>query len=167
MTSGDRPAATKKSIEPTTATSKESKGATALIRDDISEALTEMTDRTFEKASQSRELDIMTFKLHLILKKLMARNNESARSAAKAIGIPISTFSGYLKPNKRQIDPQHLLAIARHYSVSIDYLFGSQQKMKLDNLPTKRIFSKWVRLTLEEIEELEGAADKDDNGAGI
>ena len=103
-------------------------------------------------------------KLHLILKNLLAKNNQSARSAAKACNIPLSTFAGYLKPDKKQIDPGHLLSIAKYYGVSIDYLFGIQSSAKLDKLPTKRIFSKWVKLTIEDLEDGELIFEKNDNG---
>ncbi len=93
-------------------------------------------------------------KLHSVLKKLMAANSESARSAAKACGVPLSTFNSYLKP-KKQIDPAHLLAIAKHYDVSIDYLFGNEQSLKFEKLPTKRLFSKWVKLTIEDLADAE------------
>lgn len=78
----------------------------------------------------------------------MTSRNESARSVAKACGIPLSTFSGYLKP-KQQVDPKHLMAIAAHYGVTIDYLLGQPTTVKLDRLPTKKLFSRWVKLTIE------------------
>lgn len=90
-------------------------------------------------------------KLHTVLKSLMATKKESARGAAKACGVPLSTFTGYLKPGKRQVDPTHLMAIARHYDVTIDFLLGIPEKHKLDQIPTKTLFSKWVRLTIEDI----------------
>ena len=93
----------------------------------------------------------MRMKLHSVLRTLMTARSESARSAAKACGIPLSTFSGYLKPGKRQVDPKHLMAIAAHYGVTIDHLFGQPETVKLDRLPTKTLFSKWVKLTIEDM----------------
>ncbi|MBL7670756.1 MAG: helix-turn-helix transcriptional regulator [Bdellovibrionaceae bacterium] len=116
-----------------------------------------------ENLNETRSIAGM--KLHSILKSLMEKNGESARAAAKACKIPLSTFTGYLKPDKKQIDPGHLLAIAKHYGVSIDYLFGYQQSMKFDKLPTKKLFSKWVKLTIEDIADDNDSIDttKGDN----
>ena len=110
-----------------------------------------ISNRAIENHDSDRSVGGM--KLHLILKNLMEQNKESARGAAKSCKIPLSTFVGYLKPNKRQVDPDHLLAIARHYGVSIDYLFGHQSAVSFDKLPTKKIFSRWVKLTIEGIAE--------------
>ncbi len=82
----------------------------------------------------------------------MKKNGQSARKAAKACGVPLSTFNGYLKPDRHQIDPNHLLAMARHFNVSLDYLLsGREPSQRIEGLPTKRLFSRWVKLTIEEI----------------
>jgi transcriptional regulator with XRE-family HTH domain len=99
----------------------------------------------------------MHHKLHLVLRDLLKKHGQSARKAAKACGVPLSTFNGYLKPDRHQIDPNHLLAMARYFDVSLDYLVsGRDQGRRIDGLPTKRLFSRWVKLTIEEI------ADEDD-----
>ncbi len=94
----------------------------------------------------------MNHKLHLVLNDLLKKNGQSARKAAKACGVPLSTFNGYLKPNRHQIDPNHLLAVAKYFGVSLDYLLsGFEMNRKMDSAPTKKIFSRWVKLTIEEI----------------
>lgn len=94
-------------------------------------------------------------KLHLVLKKLMKNNNESVRAASKATGIPLSTLSGYLKESKKQVDPSHLISLAKHYKVSLNYLFGIEEQVKLSDMPTKKLFSRIVKLTIEDLEDLE------------
>lgn len=94
----------------------------------------------------------MHHKLHLVLRDLLKKHGQSARKAAKACGVPLSTFNGYLKPDRHQIDPNHLLAMARHFDVSLDYLLsGREPGHRIEGLPTKRLFSRWVKLTIEEI----------------
>lgn len=106
-----------------------------------------------------RKYNNMHHKLHLVLRDLLKKNGQSARKAAKACGVPLSTFNGYLKPDRHQIDPNHLLAMASYFGVSLDYLLGSKEPNKhIEGLPTKKIFSRWVKLTIEEI------ADDDDVG---
>lgn len=111
--------------------------------------LSGFSDRPSENHGEFRSVGGM--KLHQVLRSLMNQNNESARSAAKACSIPLSTFNGYLKPNKKQVDPGHLMAMAKHYGVTIDYLFGIQRDAKFDKLPTRQIFSRWVKVTIEDI----------------
>jgi hypothetical protein len=68
------------------------------------------------------------------------------------MGIPLSTLSGYLKPEKHQVDINHLIAIASHYEVSIDYLVsGKNENVQFKGLQTKKLFSRWVKLTIEDV----------------
>lgn len=99
-----------------------------------------------------RKYNSMHHKLHVVLRDLLKKNGQSARKAAKACGVPLSTFNGYLKPDRHQIDPNHLLAMASYFGVSIDFLLGGKEPNKrIEGLPTKKIFSRWVKLTIEEI----------------
>lgn len=94
----------------------------------------------------------MHHKLHMVLRELLKKKGQSARKAAKACGVPLSTFNGYLKPDRHQIDPNHMLAMAQYFGVSLDYLLsGREPGRNIDGLPTKRLFSRWVKLTIEEI----------------
>lgn len=94
----------------------------------------------------------MHHKLHLVLRDLLKMKGQSARKAAKACGVPLSTFNGYLKPDRHQIDPNHLLTMARYFDVSLDYLLsGKESEKRIEGLPTRRLFSRWVKLTIEEI----------------
>ncbi|MGE4130242.1 MAG: helix-turn-helix domain-containing protein [Bdellovibrionales bacterium] len=133
--------------------SKPPTGHQNIVCDGIVSAPNEMKDQTPNNPNDVRDMG-MKFKLHLTLESLLKSRNQSARQAAKACGIPLSTFSSYLKPGKRQIDPQHLLAISKHFGVSTDYLLSGQNGPTdtFKNLPTKRIFSRWVKLTLEGLE---------------
>lgn len=149
MTSRNRPVSGPNANSPNTATDKASTDLNRLVRDEMSNTVTGFVNPPSENHNETRSIAGM--KLHSILKSLMEKNGESARAASKACKIPLSTFTGYLKPDKKQMDPGHLLAIAKHYGVSIDYLFGYQQSTKFDKLPTKKLFSKWVKLTIEDI----------------
>lgn len=107
---------------------------------------------TPQENTNGRNLDSMHHKLHLVLRDLLKKNGQSARKAAKACGVPLSTFNGYLKPDRHQIDPNHLLAMAKYFGVSLDYLLSGQQaNPRIDSMPTKKIFSRWVKLTIEDI----------------
>lgn len=102
----------------------------------------------------------MHHKLHLVLRDLLKTNGQSARKAAKACGVPLSTFNEYLKPDRHQIDPNHLLAMANYFGVSIDFLLGGKEaNNRIEGLPTKKIFSRWVKLTIEEIAGDDDVAD--------
>lgn len=158
MTSRTRPVLGSNSDSPNTAIDKASADLNRLVRDEMSDTMTGFVNPPSENSNETRSIAGM--KLHLILKSLMETNGESARAAAKACKIPLSTFTGYLKPDKKQVDPGHLLAIAKHYGVSIDYLFGYQQSTKLDKLPTKKLFSRWVKLTIEDIAEEESGKEE-------
>lgn len=119
----------------------------------ISHATPQMTDAVQRYSS-------MHHKLHLVLRDLLKKNGQSARKAAKACGVPLSTFNGYLKPDRHQIDPNHLLAMSRYFAVSIDFLLGGREPSKrIEGLPTKKIFSRWVKLTIEEIAGDDDVAD--------
>ena len=146
---GKRPAQEQKNEVKESFAGASDSGRTQKVHTEILDKLIGFAHATPGSFSESRVMDEM--KLHLVLKSLLTKNGESARGAAKACKIPLSTFSSYLKPNKRQVDPSHLLAIARHYGVTVDYLFGYQPSIKLDKLPTKKLFSRWVKLTIEDI----------------
>ena len=96
---------------------------------------------------------MMNFKLNFILKKLIEEQKTSIRKVSKATGVPLSTLSGYLKPNRSQVDPEHLLRLAKYFSVSVDYLLtGKNTDLRLRGLATTKLFSRIVRLTIEDIE---------------
>lgn len=158
MSSRTRPASGPNTDSTNTATDKASADLNRLVCDEMSNIVTGFANPPSESSSDDRSLGCM--QLHKTLKNLMEKNGESARAASKACKIPLSTFTGYLKPNKKQVDPGHLLAIAKHYGVSIDYLFGYQQSVKLDKIPTKKLFSRWVRLTIEDIADEDGKDDE-------
>ncbi|OQW47932.1 MAG: hypothetical protein A4S09_14135 [Proteobacteria bacterium SG_bin7] len=99
--------------------------------------------------------EMKTIALPKTLKHLMSDKGISLRKLAKQTGISQSTISGYLSGSRRTYDPQHLGTLADFFSVSVDYLlFQKQIKTNLNNLPAKKLFSKVVRLTIEDFEEL-------------
>ena len=140
-----------KAVAPEPLTKRTSEPGHSKIRGEISIGLTGIVNEPSEKPNQSRA--VITMKLHLILKTLMESKKQSARKAAKACGVPLTTFTGYLKPNKKQLDPGHLMAIAEYYQVTVDYLLGRPDAIKFEQIPTKKIFSKWVRLTIEDFDD--------------
>ena len=156
MTSRNRPASRPKQGSVRAAAHKVELGPQNKVCDEMLNTVNDIVNRPPTIANEFRSMDM---KLHLVLKSLMEKNSESARGAAKACKIPLSTFSGYLKPGKRQVDPNHLIAIAKHYGVTLDYLFGSSQNLKFDKLPTKKLFSKWVKLTIEDFADSDSSFD--------
>jgi transcriptional regulator with XRE-family HTH domain len=87
------------------------------------------------------------------LKLLLEDRKLSLRQLSKLSKVPISTLSGYLKADRAQLDPTHLLAIAKALDVTVDYLLtGKGRKVRIENVPTKKLFSRWVKLTIEEID---------------
>jgi hypothetical protein len=123
-------------------------------RDGIAIEIDGMLNATCNTGPSSRT--ILYMKLNFVLKKLLEAKGESARKAAKGCGVPLSTFTGYLKPGRKQVDPTHLISISKYFKVSVDSLLGLEQKSpKLDGLPTKKLFSRWVKLTIEDIAEIE------------
>ncbi len=96
-----------------------------------------------------------TIALPKTLKKLMSDAGISLRKLAKESGISQSTLSGYLSGSKKTYDPQHLGTLADYFGVSVDYLlFGKKAHINLKSMPSKKLFSKIVRLTIEDFEDL-------------
>jgi transcriptional regulator with XRE-family HTH domain len=88
-------------------------------------------------------------------KLLMSDKGLSLRKLAKQTGIGQSTISGYLSENKKAYDPVHLGTLSDFFNVSVDYLlFGKVAKIDFGTMTTKKLFSKIVRLTIEDIEDL-------------
>lgn len=125
----------------------------------INEVLGEISDISNSPSDREKPADKLPMKIKIdtILKDLLIQRKLSARKASTACGIPMSTFSGYLKPNRSQLDPEHLLSLSRFFKVSVDYLLtGKDSTNKLMGLPAKTIFSRVVKLTIEEIDGIEG-----------
>ncbi|MBK9038023.1 MAG: helix-turn-helix transcriptional regulator [Bdellovibrionales bacterium] len=152
-----RPAAGQKSKDMNPASTEAPAEALPMGMIEIPINVSGFSHATPQENTIGSSLDNMHHKLHLVLRDLLKKNGQSARKAAKACGVPLSTFNGYLKPDRHQIDPNHLLAMAKYFGVSLDYLLsGHQSNPKIDSLPTKKLFSRWVKLTIE------GVADEDD-----
>lgn len=147
-----RPASEQKSVVSTEATDKADETSLPSGLSEILVNASGISPTTPQQSIDGRNWYSMHHKLHLVLRDLLKQKGQSARKAAKACGVPLSTFNGYLKPNRHQIDPNHLLAMARYFGVSLDYLLiGQQSSPHIDSLPTKKIFSRWVKLTIEDI----------------
>lgn len=105
--------------------------------------------------------DMKTIALPKTLKKLMSDVGISLRKLAKETGISQSTLSGYLSGSKKTYDPQHLGTLADHFGVSVDYLlFGKKAQFNLKSMPSKKLFSKIVRLTIEDFESLDDIGEE-------
>ncbi len=158
MDSRNRPAQGPISDDPETALDAVLGHAVRKTTNDIPVSTDGFSHATTGERSESRIEDAM--KLHQVLRQLMLRKNESARAAAKSCGVPLSTFSSYLK-HKKQIDPHHIIAIAAHYAVSVDYLLTGKRPDDdaFKRILTKKIFSKWVKVTIEDLID-EGGTDE-------
>lgn len=91
------------------------------------------------------------------LKKLMESKKISLRKLAKETGINQSTISGYLSSTKKTYDPVHLGTLSEFFSVSIDYLLFGKEKTSFGSLKTKKLFSRVVKLTIEDFDDDEEA----------
>ncbi len=160
---GKRPALGQKSEARESATSADDKVPATNVCDCILDNLSGFSYATRGDRNATRKVDNM--KLHQIIKQFLTTNNESARAAAKACGVPLSTFNSYLKP-KKQIDPAHVIAIAQHFGVTVDFLLTGKKPSSdtFKNHPTKKIFSKWVKVTIEDIDESELVQSVVENG---
>lgn len=89
-------------------------------------------------------------KLADILNELMKQRSISSRALSKATGVPQSTLSHLLSGRSSQ-KPEHLLEIAKHFGVSMEYLiFGEdQQTPTLESVLTEEVFSGWLRVKIE------------------
>ncbi len=120
--------------------------------DEISNNNIDILIETTENTTTNQNCSNMNHRLHIVLNELLKNKKLSVRRAAKDSGVPLSTLTGYLKPNKHQIDPNHLMVLAKYFCVSVDYLLtGKDQSIQIGKMPTKKLFSRWVKLTIEEI----------------
>lgn len=89
-------------------------------------------------------------KLAETLNRLMKQHSVSTRALSKDTGVPQSTISALIGGRSSQ-KPEHLLAIAKRFSVSLEFLiFGEDdQPPNLENVLTEQIFSGWVKINVE------------------
>lgn len=80
----------------------------------------------------------------------MKTNSISTRVLSKDTGVPQSTISALCSGRSSQ-KPEHLLAIAKRFSVSLEYLiFGEDdQPPNLENVLTEHLFSGWLKIKVE------------------
>jgi transcriptional regulator with XRE-family HTH domain len=93
---------------------------------------------------------VKKIKLAENLNRLMKQNSVSTRALSKETGVPQSTISALCAGRSSQ-KPEHLLAIAKRFSVSMEFLiFGEdQQPPNLENVLTEQIFSGWIKIHVE------------------
>jgi transcriptional regulator with XRE-family HTH domain len=82
----------------------------------------------------------------------MRQKPVSARALSKATGVPQSTVSHLLSGRSSQ-KPEHLLALARYFGVSLEYLiFGEdQQANQLESILTEEVFTGWLKVRVERV----------------
>lgn len=115
----------------------------------------DQNDISFSTSSDEisrRDWDAM--KLFEKLLQLEKSTKMSAKDVAKKAKIPYSTYVEYRRAEKRQVDTTHLINLAGVFGITIDELLGVEQKtqINLKGLPTKKLFSRWVKLTIEDID---------------
>ena len=94
---------------------------------------------------------------HRIGKLLCEKNNMTQGELAKEIGVTPSTITGWMKGDKKGnfTEPkiEGLIAVAKHFDVSVDYLvgFSDSRKTKL----SYKMVSKYFGLTDKSIERLQ------------
>ncbi len=89
-------------------------------------------------------------KLGETLTRLMKQKSVSTRALSKATGVPQSSVSA-LCAGRSSTKPEYQLAIAKFFSVSLEYLiFGEdEQPPNLENVLTEHLFSGWLKVRIE------------------
>lgn len=89
-------------------------------------------------------------KLDKVLKALMKERQISAAELSRSTGIPAATLSSLTSGGQSQ-KPEHLLALARYFGVSIEtLLFGEDDRPPtLDDVLTDGLFDGWLRVRIE------------------
>ena len=104
-------------------------------------------------------------KLHVTLKSLMEQRKIGLRELAKQTKVPPATLSSYInrgEPGK----VQHLRALAKFFSTSIEFLVWGEESERLPSLEelfTEQIFSGWLKVKIERAIPDKRKAAKDDD----
>lgn len=103
-------------------------------------------------------------KIHLVLRRLLAKNGITTSALSKATGVPNSTLSTWLLPSARPKDLRHLKAVADYFQVCIeDLLFDEFPPVVLNALRSEAILDGYYRLRLEKV--LPPSGDKNNAGS--
>ena len=109
-------------------------------------------ESSHDDASMSRSAhEMKAVKLPDVVKKLMQKKGVSARTLSRACEIPMSTMSSYLTGRKASYSPQHLMALAEFFSVSVEYILTGKERspVNLELLPTSPVFAGWLKVKVE------------------
>lgn len=90
-------------------------------------------------------------KLSKVLKALIENRDISARELSRATKVPQATITSFLS-GRSSNKPEHLLAIATYFDVSLEYLlFGEDREREpgLSELLTEGVFDGWLRVKIE------------------
>lgn len=100
--------------------------------------------------------------LSTVLKRLMDEKRLSSVQLSRATGIPKSTIASYLSGKKASYSPEHLVSLASHFRVSIDYLLTAEDSdyALLNTLKTEGLFDGWLRVKIDRAIPAKGANKK-------
>lgn len=114
--------------------------------------------------SSRRYVSVEKVKLHQILKKLMEESKVSAKRLSAELKIPAPTLSTYLSGKKASYKPEHLIALAEYFGVSVDFLLQGKSSTleELNSLTTEQLFSGWLKVKIERaiVDDKKGKGDK-------
>lgn len=96
-------------------------------------------------------------KIHKVLQGLMEEKGLTTAKLSKKIGIPNSTLASYLSGVKASYNPSHLLLLAEHFNVSLEYLLTSKDSsaVGLKSLPLEKIFSGYLKVNIERVIQID------------
>jgi transcriptional regulator with XRE-family HTH domain len=96
-------------------------------------------------------------KIHKVLKSLMEEQGLTTAKLSKITGIPNSTLASYLSDLKASYNPSHLLMLAEHFQVSLEYLLTSKvsSSANLKSLPLEKIFSGYLKVNIERVIQID------------
>lgn len=90
-------------------------------------------------------------KLAKVLKALLEDREISARELSRATKVPQATITSFLS-GRSSNKPEHLLAIAEYFNVSLEFLlFGIErhQEPGLSSILTEGIYEGWLKVKIE------------------
>lgn len=92
----------------------------------------------------------MTLRMDKVLKQLIKEKRISVRELSRATRIPQSTLNALVQ-GREPSKPQHLLAIAKYFSCSVEFLLTGEDKRAptLEEVLTQELFSGWIKIRVE------------------
>jgi transcriptional regulator with XRE-family HTH domain len=91
--------------------------------------------------------------LNQTLKSLMDKQKLSTKKLSTILEIPNSTLSSYLAGDKSTYDPYHLLTLADHFGVSVDYLLRGEEVKPIDlkNMKLEDLFEGYLQVSIKRV----------------